>query len=83
MVQGHLVNGSVGKIVGFETAREAAQSRHEIGTVDRENDITSIVLSAERPENHSKARLDPNIQWPLVQFTCGRRLLLMPESLRS
>jgi len=79
LVQGQLVNGSVGRVIAFETPREAAQHHHEIGEVDASRDMTKLAqkLNPEAPDKKRSSKLgvpiDPRRQWPLVQFVSATR----------
>ncbi|PBL00941.1 hypothetical protein ARMGADRAFT_402462 [Armillaria gallica] len=71
--QGHLVNGSVGSVVDFETQHEALTSEDtEIGEVERKDET----------DEERAARLEklPAQQvWPVVRFANGRRILCIPQ----
>lgn len=71
MIQGELVNGSVGQVVEFRTSRDALEDHTEIARVDDTNDSRA-----------SKARRNPVLQtdrvWPVVRFTNGRTMLIVP-----
>jgi ATP-dependent exoDNAse (exonuclease V) alpha subunit len=75
-VQGVLVNGSVGKVTGFFTCREAKKT-HDIEVAlsprDREeNSMTGVVRIAER------LWTDPT-KWPVVEFPGGLTRLIPPH----
>ncbi|OJA18310.1 hypothetical protein AZE42_09348 [Rhizopogon vesiculosus] len=70
MVQGELVNGSVGQVVRFSTSQEAMQSATQIAT--EEGLKGGLSTGSEIPANYD------NSQWPVVRFTCGRELLCIP-----
>lgn len=69
--------------MGFETPAEAARNHHDIGIVDRAKDPSDLIKEEhpqQRPESEQiKKRIDPNKQWPLVRFTSGQQLLVVPE----
>lgn len=71
--QGHLVNGSVGSVVDFETQHEALASEDiEIGEVERKDET----------DEERAARLEKLLAqqvWPVVRFTNGRRILCIPQ----
>ena len=64
LVQGELVNGSVGRIVAFRTAKEAVQDNTEIGQTEEK--ATAAPPRVER-------------QWPVVLFTMGKEVLITPQ----
>ncbi|KAG1749645.1 uncharacterized protein EDB91DRAFT_1007178, partial [Suillus paluster] len=70
MVQGELVNGSVGQVVRFNTSEEALKSATPI--VTEEGLKGGLSTKSEIPANYD------NSQWPVVRFTCGRELLCVP-----
>lgn len=70
--QGHLVNGSVGSIVGFSTSADAMKLGTQIGRMN--------------PEQTTPVANDPKILglpegrvWPMVRFTNGRTILCIPH----
>jgi len=81
IVQGHLVNGSLGKVTEFLTTAEAVKRNLAISTMERNR--------SERPGDDSKIpstpvrdlrRLNGNTfgrdeVWPLVKFTNGMELV--------
>ncbi|KAL4068373.1 ATP-dependent DNA helicase PIF1 [Scleroderma yunnanense] len=67
LVQGHLVNGSVGQVVGFSTPQEASRNSTDIGTEEGMKGN-----KAEAMTRYSDAK------WPVVRFTNGRELLCVP-----
>lgn len=70
MVQGELVNGSVGQVVKFSTSQEAMQNKTEIATEEG-------LRGSEHDTRQAAARYDGFI-WPVVRFTNGRELLCVP-----
>ncbi|KAI6032057.1 hypothetical protein BKA83DRAFT_94608, partial [Pisolithus microcarpus] len=70
LVQGQLVNGSVGQVIGFRTAQEASQSLTDIGTEEGLKGNKAEALRAVTRYNDAK--------WPVVRFTNGRELLCVP-----
>ncbi|KIJ68805.1 hypothetical protein HYDPIDRAFT_25060 [Hydnomerulius pinastri MD-312] len=88
IVQGWLVNGSLGKVEEFISTHEA-QGRHiEIAELERagkEGQLRAVVYPPEEAENHrgGLVALDhhtftPKQLWPLVKFTNGKVLLCSP-----
>jgi hypothetical protein len=71
MVQGELVNGSVGQVIRFSTSQEAMQSATQVAT--EEGLKGGLSTGSEIPANYD------NSQWPVVRFTCGRELLCIPS----
>ena len=70
MIQGELVNGSVGQVIRFSTSQEAMQSATQLAT--EEGLKGGLSMGSEIPANYD------NSQWPVVRFTCGRELLCIP-----
>ncbi|KAI6136943.1 P-loop containing nucleoside triphosphate hydrolase protein [Pisolithus sp. B1] len=70
LVQGQLVNGSVGQVIGFRTPQEASQSLTDIGTEESLKGNKAEALRAVTRCNDAK--------WPVVRFTNGRELLCVP-----
>ena len=70
MVQGELVNGSVGQVVRFSTSEEAMKSATQVAT--EEGFKSGLSTNSEIPANYD------NSQWPVVRFTSGRELLCIP-----
>lgn len=70
MVQGELVNGSVGQVINFCTSEEAMRNKMEIATEDG-------LRGSERDARQPAARYDGSL-WPVVRFTNGRVLLCVP-----
>lgn len=65
MIQGYLVNGSVGRIVRFSTVSRAKKNGIKIAEIERVE---------------SKAHWLPSGSvWPVVQFICGPELLCIPQ----
>ncbi|KAJ7169512.1 PIF1-like helicase-domain-containing protein [Mycena filopes] len=67
LVQGQLVNGSLGQIVGFFTSVDAISRHLEVA---REGDEQQPIP----PERNGEQQL-----WPLVRFTNGSELLMVPQ----
>lgn len=70
MVQGQLVNGSVGQVITFYTSQEAMQNKMEIATEEG-------LRGSERDARQPVARYDGSL-WPVVRFMNGRELLCVP-----
>lgn len=85
MLQGVLVNGSLGKVVEFTSVHEAQQRHIAVAEMTRkEGEATLTVNSPDANENkagliafdHHVFKKDQ--RWPLVQFTNGKHLLCSP-----
>ncbi|KAG2123604.1 hypothetical protein DEU56DRAFT_47658 [Suillus clintonianus] len=70
MVQGQLVNGSVGQVIRFSTSEEAMRTATPIAT--EEGLKGGLSTKSELPANYD------NSQWPVVRFTCGKEMLCIP-----
>ncbi|KAF8272916.1 hypothetical protein EI94DRAFT_1677246 [Lactarius quietus] len=67
LVQGHLVNGTTGKVIGFLTRFAAARRR-------------LLLAGRDKPEDHRLAAVKRcDTLWPLVMFTNGSEYLCVPE----
>jgi hypothetical protein len=75
LVQGELVNGSVGRVIAFSTSKEALKNHTEIARTDN-------VRGESARSNDWSNPCDPVIQsdrvWPVVRFTNGRTMLCVP-----
>ncbi|TFY70117.1 hypothetical protein EVJ58_g60 [Rhodofomes roseus] len=71
LVQGELVNGSVGRVVAFSTPRDA----HARGV-----DIARTQLADGSREKISEDVLEIDYQFPIVDFPAKRRTLCIPAS---
>ncbi|KAH9004250.1 hypothetical protein EDB86DRAFT_2155153 [Lactarius hatsudake] len=67
LVQGHLVNGSTGKVIGFFTGLEAARRGVDLACRETPED-----------ESLNTVKQCPT-RWPLVKFTNDVELLCVPE----
>lgn len=72
MKQGVLVNGSIGKVVGFETPSEAAASKTEVANFD------SGKANGDKNTGISQEILKSDWKWPVVKFTNGLKLVMVP-----
>jgi len=67
LVQGHLVNGTTGKVIGFLTRFAAARRR-------------LLLAGRDKPEDYRLAAVKRcDTLWPLVMFTNGSEYLCVPE----
>ncbi|KAJ7102319.1 hypothetical protein B0H15DRAFT_768603 [Mycena belliarum] len=71
LVQGRLVNGSVGQVIGFYTSADAVRRHLEIAKLEASPDGAT--------DTEVVAGVPPDQQWPLVRFTNGAELLLVPQ----
>lgn len=93
LIQGVLVNGSIGKVEAFMSAAEARQNLVEIAQIERKdggeskftprpdiNDLPTLVTKTEVDESKSTKAPSPQIArvWPVVRFTNSRRVLCIP-----
>lgn len=65
MIQGELVNGSIGQIVRFETAKEALAGNTYIVDTDKRDDDQELLENA--------------IAWPVVRFINGKEVFIIPQ----
>ncbi|KAJ6575524.1 hypothetical protein B0H10DRAFT_955578 [Mycena sp. CBHHK59/15] len=65
LVQGYLVNGSVGQVIGFSTPIDAIKQHTEIATMDADKAV-------------QEPRMRDQL-WPLVQFSNGAQRLCVPQ----
>lgn len=72
LVQGELVNGSVGQVIGFSTSQEALTNRTEIAEVDESRAPVHGSLTAQNPGTKNDR------VWPVVRFTNGKTVLIVP-----
>ncbi|KAF8213487.1 hypothetical protein K438DRAFT_1096609 [Mycena galopus ATCC 62051] len=68
LVQGRLVNGSLGQVVGFSTAADAILHHVEIA-----NPVEN------KPQKQNQPPLPGAQLWPLVKFTSGEEVLMIPQ----
>ncbi|KLO19972.1 hypothetical protein SCHPADRAFT_808166, partial [Schizopora paradoxa] len=93
MVQGRLVNGSLGQVVEFKSVRQALEEGYEIAKVDTtqpgespsKHDTQQDQELEPEPETDAGAKIlaeDEEIStpsvWPVVRFTNERTLLCVP-----
>ncbi|KZT22127.1 hypothetical protein NEOLEDRAFT_1072193, partial [Neolentinus lepideus HHB14362 ss-1] len=73
LVQGHLVNGSLGQVVDFVTSQEAMEKRMEIAQTEPEDNLNK------RNKIPAKVMdLGTDRVWPVVKFTSGKTMLCVP-----
>jgi len=71
LIQGKLVNGSVGQVVGFSTSHEALNNHTEIAQVDDTKDPQAAQKIVNRAAQNDRV-------WPVVRFTNGMTMLVVP-----
>jgi phosphoribosylamine-glycine ligase len=71
LIQGELVNGSVGQVIAFSTAYEAQKNRTEIAQVADTKDSSAAHVIPNRVAQNDRV-------WPVVRFTSGRVMLIVP-----
>jgi len=71
LIQGELVNGSVGQVIAFSTSSEALKNHTDIAQVDDAKDP----ITAQRIR--SRAAQNDRV-WPVIRFTNGRVMLIVP-----
>ena len=82
LVQGRLVNGSLGQVVGFQSLSEARGRDTEVAEVDKSRD--PVIMQG---RDHSEEPMEGNqvvpvdSSWPVVRFINGQTLLLTPGTL--
>lgn len=74
-----MVNGSVGQVVDFLTARDAVNGNTDIGFIDPNNDMRD---DAARMRN-ARGVIPPHILeslhlWPVVRWASGRKMMMVP-----
>jgi hypothetical protein len=72
LVQGELVNGSVGQVISFSNPKEMAEDRT---TPAKGCGIPGGQSDLNRP---SIGTFQTEMRWPLVRFTSGKELLIIP-----
>lgn len=74
-----MVNGSIGKVVDFLTAREAINGNTDIGFVDPNNEMRDD--AARRPTRGAgvpRSILYSEQHWPVVHWESGRKMVMVP-----
>ena len=73
IIQGVLVNGSVGHVIGFKTPRQARDEKQDIAGIDSDPSVPQNQYDREKLERAKE------FEWPLVKFANGRELLVIPS----
>lgn len=76
VVQGRLVNGSIGQVIGFQSLNEAHDRHTEIADVDNSKEGKKKRGSPEPLEERDYGSI--NQLWPVVRFLNGEQLLIKP-----
>jgi len=71
LIQGSLVNGSVGQVVAFSTSHEAQINHTEIAQAGDTKDPSVAQYIRNRAAQNDRV-------WPVVRFTNGRVMLIVP-----
>jgi len=71
LIQGQLVNGSVGQVIAFSTTGEAQENHTDIAQVDDTKDLSVTQSIPGRMAQNNRV-------WPVVSFTNGRVMLVVP-----
>lgn len=80
IVQGILVNGSLGKVEAFMSASEARKQMIETSHMDRRESRHDSLQTSDVVDPEKEETLQQNARvWPLVQFTNGRKVLCIPH----
>ncbi|KAJ6501688.1 hypothetical protein C8R47DRAFT_237948 [Mycena vitilis] len=66
LVQGRLVNGSVGQVIGFSTSSEAIKQHLEVAKSEETVQPNPDLAGSTR-------------RWPVVRFTHGEELVMVPQ----
>ncbi|KAF9519903.1 hypothetical protein BS47DRAFT_1005868 [Hydnum rufescens UP504] len=77
MKQGHLVNGSMGTVVAFDTAENAVRQMVDIAKVDERTARNAArPMHAQGKDESTPEKLVPkNRMWPIVEFENGMKLM--------
>ena len=73
IIQGVLVNGSVGHVIGYKTPRQARDEKQDIAGVDSDPSVPQNQYDREKLERAKE------FEWPLVKFANGLELLVIPS----
>lgn len=76
MVQGSLVNGSIGRVIGFMTTREANDKGVAIGKANGENTVG--VPGPRVVPRVAESMIRSNAVWPVVKFQNTVEMLCVP-----
>ena len=79
LIQGELVNGTIGQVVDFFTAREAINGNTDIGFVDPTNEmVNDAARRSGRRADIPLHILGSSHPWPVVRWASGRRMMMVP-----
>ncbi|KZT06267.1 uncharacterized protein LAESUDRAFT_653615, partial [Laetiporus sulphureus 93-53] len=76
MVQGELVNGSVGRVIQFSTPREALEAGTQLAQPKSGHESAAERNTEKVPDEIMNGK---NV-WPVVRFTNGMTLLCIPNA---
>ena len=71
-----MVNGTIGQVVEFLTAREAVNGNTDIGFIDPNDEMRDD--AARRRANVPRHVLDSSHLWPVVLWASGRKMMMVP-----
>jgi hypothetical protein len=80
LVQGKLVNGSIGQIVAWQSLAEAQGLHTEVAKVDKTKGLGQRKQKnqEESPKEQPEQEVYVDRMWPVVRFLNGNTLLLTP-----
>lgn len=79
LIHGELVNGSIGQVVDFLTAREAVNGNTDIGFLDPNNEMRNDAAGRRnREQSIPRHVLDSSHLWPVVLWASGRKMMMVP-----
>ncbi|KAH9919133.1 uncharacterized protein B0H18DRAFT_882148, partial [Fomitopsis serialis] len=76
LVQGQLVNGSLGRVVAFSTPRDARKCGTDIAKEAPNG------AEKQKPDQHT-LQVAENYIWPIVEFRNGHTLLCIPATFEA
>lgn len=76
LVAGSLINGSLGKVIGFVKALEAHNKRIDFGLPQCLNERYDPVAKTTKRQDPPSWLMGSERQWPLVEFTRSKRQIL-------
>lgn len=78
LIQGELVNGTIGQVVDFLTAREAVNGNTDIGFVEPTNEMLDDAARRSGRRDIPLHILQSPHPWPVVHWASGRRMMVVP-----
>lgn len=74
-----MVNGSIGQVIDFSTAREAINGNTDIGLIDPTNEMRADAARVyNRESDIPRHMLDSSHLWPVVRWASGREMMMVP-----